>query len=219
MNGDSTREALTRAAIELFGRQGFDATSTRAIAEAADTNQALIGYHFGGKSGLYLAALENIAGAVRQRIGPLIAEIEAELGLGEAADARRRAPSDPKDGLAALHRLTDAFVAMLTSDEAATWAQLILREQQHPSERFDVLYAGIMGRGLRAVTGLVARIRGSDPASRDTRLTALTIFGQTLVFRAGRAAAMRHMGWASIGADEVAAIQAAIRRNVTAMLT
>ena len=79
--GDMTREALIQAAIEAFGRSGFDAASTRAIATAAGVNQALIGYHFRGKPGLYLAALQHIAAAVQQRMGPLVATISAELGL------------------------------------------------------------------------------------------------------------------------------------------
>ncbi|HET6470821.1 MAG TPA: TetR family transcriptional regulator, partial [Pseudomonadales bacterium] len=41
--GDQTREALIDAAIEIFGRDGFRAASTRSIADAAGVNQALIG--------------------------------------------------------------------------------------------------------------------------------------------------------------------------------
>jgi AcrR family transcriptional regulator len=40
--GELTREALLSAALELFGHPGFDAASTRAIAERAGANQALI---------------------------------------------------------------------------------------------------------------------------------------------------------------------------------
>ena len=75
--GEPTREALLRAAIDVFGRDGFDAASTRAISDAAGVNQALIGYHFGGKPGLYLAALRSIAASVSTRIGPLVESIEA----------------------------------------------------------------------------------------------------------------------------------------------
>ena len=66
--GDVTREALIKAAIEIFGRDGFHAASTRAIAERAGANQALIGYHFRGKLGLYHATFEYIIGKIAARI-------------------------------------------------------------------------------------------------------------------------------------------------------
>lgn len=221
-HGDATREALIKAAIDVFGHSGFSGASTRAIAAAAGVNQALIGYHFRGKPGLYLAALEHIAAAVQQRIGPIVTAIEAELHIDEgmsrspeAGDGR----ADSQQCLAALHRLCDGFVAMLTSDESAAWARLVLREQQDPSEGFDVLYNGFMSRVLGVITTLIGRIRNTDPAAVETRLTALTIVGQALVFRAARTTVTRQMDWQTVGRDEVTAIQAAVRRNVTAILT
>lgn len=213
-HSDSTRETLIRAAIAIFGRSGFDGASTRAIADAAKVNQALISYHFGGKSGLYLAVFEHIAGIMQQRVGPIVAAIEAELATEQAGDAAAVSAR-----LASLHRLTDGFVALLTSDESAAWASLILREQQNPSEGFDLLYTRFMSRVLGVIRALVARIRGTDPASVETRLTALTIVGQVLVFRAARAAVMRQMEWQTTGPDEANAIRQTIHRNVTAILT
>jgi AcrR family transcriptional regulator len=211
--GDATREALTRAAIDMFGRDGFNAASTRAISEAAGVNQALIGYHFGGKPGLYLAALKYIADSVVARIGPLVTTIEAELDAdaGDPAEARDRA-------IEQLHGFTDAFAGMLTSAESKSWARLILREQQDPSEGFELLYAGVMRRILGVTTRLVARARRDDAADDRCKLTALTIVGQVLIFRTGREAVLRQMGWDSVSDAELKAIQAELRRNVTAIL-
>src|SRR5215831_11931284 len=102
--GEPTREALVRAAIEIFGRDGFDAASTRAISDAASVNQALIGYHFGGKPGLYLAALRFIAASVSARLGPLVDSIEAQL----AADGTRGGKKVAERSLAALQALLEA---------------------------------------------------------------------------------------------------------------
>jgi TetR/AcrR family transcriptional regulator, regulator of cefoperazone and chloramphenicol sensitivity len=211
--GDATREALIRAAIDMFGRDGFSAASTRAISEAAGVNQALIGYHFGGKPGLYLAALKFIADTVVARIGPLVTTIEAELDTeaGDQSEAADRA-------LALLHTFTDAFATMLTSDESRAWARLILREQQDPSEGFEILYSSVMSRILGMTTRLVARVRRVDGPNDECKLTALTIVGQVLVFRAGREAVLRQMGWDRVSGAAVEAIKAELRRNVTAIL-
>ena len=51
------KEKLLRAATELFARNGYDGVSIREISEAAGVNSAMISYYFGGKRGLYSAAL------------------------------------------------------------------------------------------------------------------------------------------------------------------
>jgi TetR/AcrR family transcriptional regulator len=50
---DSPRGRILRAAIQLFAEHGYDATSTRAVAEAAGVNLAMIHYYFGSKAQLY----------------------------------------------------------------------------------------------------------------------------------------------------------------------
>lgn len=213
--GDQTREALIASALPIFARNGFHAVSTRDIAQAAGINQALIGYHFRNKEGLYLAVFEHITAQIRGRIGPLADAIEAALDAGPTpAHASRRATIY----LPHLLRLTDGMAELLSQERSTPWAQLILREQQSPTAAFSVLYDGFMGRVLNLLTRLVMRIRASDdePAAR---LTVVTIFGQVMVFRAARAGVLRQMGWSRITDTELAAIQQQVRANVTAMLT
>jgi AcrR family transcriptional regulator len=213
--GDVTRKALVTAAISIFGRDGFDAASTRSISRAAGVNQALIGYHFGGKPGLYYAALQHIANSVSALIGPLLGDIESELPV-ESTDI----VSEGEAGrvLELLQRVTDAFVQVLTSDKSADWARLILREQQDPSEGFDILYDGIMHRLLSVTTRLVGLARRGVGSEEESKLLAVTILGQALVFRAARTAVMREMGWKGLVPDRVESIKAILRRNVAAVL-
>jgi AcrR family transcriptional regulator len=213
--GVATRESLVRAAIDVFGRDGFGAASTRAISQAAGVNQALIAYHFGGKPGLYLAALSHIVDSLQTRLAPLLDTIENGLDSDPGVSTPG---AETAQALELLHRLTDAFVQVLTSDESASWARLILREQQDPSDGFELLYDGIMHRMLDVTTRLVRRARGVPAVGQDERLFAVTILGQALVFRAARTAVLREMGWDRITAAEVDAIKAMLRRNVAAML-
>ena len=48
---------LIEAATLLFAEKGFDGVGIREIAAKAHANSAMVGYHFGGKEGLYFAAL------------------------------------------------------------------------------------------------------------------------------------------------------------------
>ncbi len=52
-----SRTRLLDAAQALFSERGFDATTTRQIAERADVDAALIARYFGNKAKLYLAAV------------------------------------------------------------------------------------------------------------------------------------------------------------------
>jgi AcrR family transcriptional regulator len=58
----SARADILEAADHLFGRIGFDAASTREIAEASGVNKALIHYHFGNKDELFGAVLDRYYG-------------------------------------------------------------------------------------------------------------------------------------------------------------
>lgn len=52
-DGVEARKRLLDAALALFAEKGFAKTSTREIAQAAQTNIASISYYFGDKAGLY----------------------------------------------------------------------------------------------------------------------------------------------------------------------
>ncbi|MGA7671592.1 MAG: TetR/AcrR family transcriptional regulator [Nitrolancea sp.] len=58
----STKDAIIESALAVLGRDGFSNLTTRAIAQEAGVNQALINYHFGTKDKLLaqmLAALDS----------------------------------------------------------------------------------------------------------------------------------------------------------------
>ncbi len=51
-----SRRRLLQAALRCFAEHGFEKTSTRMIADAAQANVAAIRYYFGDKAGIYRAA-------------------------------------------------------------------------------------------------------------------------------------------------------------------
>lgn len=58
--GDAKRAAIVAATIAVLAREGLSETTTRKIAAEASVNQAMIGYYFGGKDDLLLAALQDM---------------------------------------------------------------------------------------------------------------------------------------------------------------
>ncbi|MFW0794131.1 TetR/AcrR family transcriptional regulator [Gordonia sp. CPCC 205515] len=70
-----TRTALLSAAERLFLADGYDKVSVRAICAAADANAAAVHYHFGSKTDLTVALLQD-------RLGPLWRDPLATLQPG-----------------------------------------------------------------------------------------------------------------------------------------
>lgn len=202
-----TRLKLIAAALDLFGRLGFEATSTRAIAEAAGANIGSIKYHFGGKEGLYAAVAGHIAEEISGTISPIIGEAQARPGA--------LSPEAAREVLTAI--LLAFNHLMVANPETEGWARFIMREQMAPSAAFDILYEGVMGRAHGFMTHLVATITGDPPESPAARLAAFAMIGEVLIFRVARAAVLRRMGWRSIGRAEEVQIKSALRRSVAGL--
>jgi AcrR family transcriptional regulator len=61
---DQRQRCLIDAATVVFAEKGYDAATTREVAERAACSEGLIHRYFGGKSGLLMAILERKADAV-----------------------------------------------------------------------------------------------------------------------------------------------------------
>jgi AcrR family transcriptional regulator len=58
-DAEASRRDLLEAAADLFDERGYDGATVREIGERAGVDPALIARYFGGKEGLYLAALAS----------------------------------------------------------------------------------------------------------------------------------------------------------------
>jgi AcrR family transcriptional regulator len=67
-DGNTVRERLLGAALELFARKGFESASVRELAEAAVVTRPTLYYHFGSKEGLYLELVERLCSTVEDSI-------------------------------------------------------------------------------------------------------------------------------------------------------
>lgn len=203
---EQTRLALVRAGLKLFGRQGFEATSTREIAAAAGANIGSIAYHFGGKDGLHVACADSIVDTMQK--------LAADALAGEVVAAQ-----DPEAVRGRLHRAAERMVGFfVASPEAGDIAQFVMRQLALPGPALDRIYAGIFEPIHRRLCDLWAEATGEPAESDETRLTVFTLIGQVIYFRIGREAVLRRMGWETIGQPEARAITAAVIQNLDAML-
>ena len=85
------RERLVEAAVELFTRRGYSATSVREIVEGAGVSKPVLYYHFGSKEGLYL----EIARRLERTVSDTVASRDA--GGGTARERIRRLALDIYD--------------------------------------------------------------------------------------------------------------------------
>ena len=135
-----------------------------AIAQAAGVNQALIGYHFGGKHGLYLAVFGHIVSHMQQRMVPVGDEVMRRLQFAPQNPAARRDLA-----LELMLLMFDAYTDMIGDRAAAGWVRLILREQQDPTEAFQLLYDTIFSRLLELLAQFVAVASGVEPGAEEER--------------------------------------------------
>jgi len=211
---ETTRAALVQAALRLFGRQGFDGTSTREIAAEAKANIGSIAYHFGGKEGLRIAAADYIVDTIQAIAGQAIGDSQqppsghptAEMPTREAARAQLSS---------ALERMVGFVVA---SPQAGEIVQFVLRELSHPTAALDRIYEGVFEPTHRRLCLIWEQATGEPAESEATRLTVFTLIGQVIYFRIGREAVMRRMGWPAIGTAEAGKIAAAVTDNLGAIL-
>lgn len=76
-----TRERILQAAIELVAEVGADRLRTRAVAERAGVNPALVHYHFGSMAALVRAAEEKV---VAEEAEPIVEALWRETGIQTA---------------------------------------------------------------------------------------------------------------------------------------
>lgn len=197
---------LLDTAIDQFGRFGFEGASTRDIARASGTAMSSITYHFGGKQGLYLAAAEHIAASIRNLQGENVAR---------AVAAGQESGAAATESLAAI---LDSLAQMMLRPETEAWSRFIIREQQFPTEAFDVLFNRAMQPIVDAFIALIGRAR-PDLVRREAVAMAILLFGQAMVLRAGRAAVCRALQVDQIDEETALLLRARLRANVLCILS
>jgi AcrR family transcriptional regulator len=137
MTAEDRREAIVMAAAPLFAAKGFDAITTREIAEAAGVSEALLYRHFDNKAALYAAiqdtcVLRATADAARiEALPDSTATLVLAAYLIMANIQLRSLPGQPNENIPRLilrSLLTDGqFAQVFVSSTSAKWIAKIER--------------------------------------------------------------------------------------------
>jgi TetR/AcrR family transcriptional regulator, regulator of cefoperazone and chloramphenicol sensitivity len=166
-DGEQSRVRLLRAGLALFAQHGFAKTSTREIAELAQTNIAAISYYFGDKAGLYRAVFFESQGSPKEEIARYAG---TELTLAQA-----------------LRGLYASFLEPLKQgDMARLCMKLHAREMIEPTG----LWEEEIKTGIRpmhdALVALLCRHFGVTRADDDVHRLAVCIAGLGVHMHVGR---------------------------------
>lgn len=75
------------ATRDLVVAEGWSAASSRAIAERAGVNQALINFHFKGKAGLFRATLDRCVDEIEKVFGPWMAAVSLSAYIDKSVES------------------------------------------------------------------------------------------------------------------------------------
>lgn len=171
-----SRRALLDAAEALFARQGFAATSIKAIGAEAGVNPALLYYYFPDKERLYHAVLERRIGAGARQIA---ASIPADLPAPEAIALMLRAYAAMMRQAPFLPRL----LARELADHDAAHALPLIRE----------IAAGLFQRLCDMIHE--GQRRGEIRAELEPRFAAVSTIAQVAWFFVAQPAVSRLLGY------------------------
>ncbi|WP_113448376.1 CerR family C-terminal domain-containing protein [Rhizobium cremeum] len=202
----ATRESLVSAALELFGDYGYDAVSTRQIADHAAANIGSIAYHFGGKPGLRIACIEYVISVVREMLGASVSEpLPETLSPDEALD------------------MLDSMFSILlllgsTRPDADRISNFMTRELVVPATVDALLYEKLTEPLHERFSQLFAIAVGGAVQGSELALTVFSLFGQMVFFRQCKPVIVKHMGWPGFGLTQAQAAGAIVSQNLKAIV-
>nr|WP_320190677.1 CerR family C-terminal domain-containing protein [uncultured Desulfobacter sp.] len=203
-----TKERLLEAAIDVFGRHGFDSATTRMIAKAGNVNIAAIPYYFGGKGGLYQAAINHIADHIKNEAGDLFERIDGMTFNQE---------DGPQQARELIQAVLERFINFIVgSEQGPRFSRIILREQMFPSPAYDTIFEGFLKPILHALSTLIMAASGeSDP--RQATFKAMTLMGQVIIFRVARETIVRGLDLDGYSPEELEEIRRVVVANALAI--
>lgn len=119
----STKEKMLLAGIRLFSDHGFEATTTRMLADAVGSNNAVVYSHFGTKENFYSEVLNAVAESIQTTFQPLQDEITGSRNAG---------PFYPNAAWFYIEKYVDMYIDIIKNPDNNRILYLLLHEQTNP---------------------------------------------------------------------------------------
>lgn len=158
MKPEETKAKILAATDHLFGALGFDATTTRDIAEQSGVNKALIHYHFGSKDELLAAVLDGYY--ARLRVTMLAA-------LGRSAEPEQQAAD-----------ILDAYADFLA--ENRTFCSIVQREVAS-GRHMEKILAGTLPV-FQLGTAWLSQIAPNAPPGLELMQVLTSVYGMVVTY-------------------------------------
>lgn len=146
-----TRQALIDAAGQLAAEKGFNAISTRAIAQLAGENIGSIHYHFGGKEKLFEAVILSVATLwLENPLKNTLSDCDMTTAPGQAE---------------AIRRIATREAALLFDKEIPPWhCRVVFQVMKYPNPLQDTFRTIVIDPENEQICGLMKKI---DPTMDD----------------------------------------------------
>lgn len=208
LRGEETRRRILAAALDMFAEQGYEATSTRLLAERAGVNLPAIPYYFGSKEGLYRAVIDSCLEQSEAIMAPVTAKAAALLDSREAT---------PRALIGALCDILERFVELVSCGEQVEARRLLwARAEVERTPVLQMLQEGGKRQVFEPCAALIGRLFERSPDDPATILRTLALFGQATIFCHN--GVRQVLGEASIDDRHVAEVRALVRSQTEAIL-
>ncbi len=198
--GEETRATLIAVGAKLFALHGFHGVSMRKLASESEVNLATVGYHFGGKAGLYEAILREIFD-VRDNLFPSAQETREQVA---------KAGTDPKRLGDVVSWYVHRMVNGLLDCEENFWpAFLISREFAQPTAQFKALEQEFFDPVFESLMTLVCAVLPKDTDREEQIIASHCMIGMVVKFLEGAELINRRLEWESYkgrGTEKIAEV-------------
>ncbi|ODB82564.1 hypothetical protein A3194_17440 [Candidatus Thiodiazotropha endoloripes] len=205
---NDTRTRLLNAALQAFGSRDYDGVSTREIVEMADANISAISYHFEHKQGLYHATVAYLCEILKAGMAEQLDSLEPWLKQASAEDC----------GEKACQFLGHFFEHILLGEVGKHAPGIIFREQNRPTEAYQILFENLLGPMHKSLAQLVAKYRGQSTQDPQVLYMVHSLLGQTVIFRIAQTTLLKILKRKRYSGENINAIKRQLGAQCRAIL-
>ncbi|MFW5499447.1 MULTISPECIES: CerR family C-terminal domain-containing protein [unclassified Maridesulfovibrio] len=206
--GEETRQKLIEVGLRLFAMNGFNGVSMRNLASEAEVNLATVGYHFGGKQGLYEAVIREII-RFREEIMPSIETSQKQIDRYNSGEISK------EEMVSWLFR---SQMLGVLSDPITVWAiMLINREMAAPSEVYPLLDKEFFEPSIQSMNIVIQAAMAEDASNTEIMVVSTALIGVVLKFVKSKAFTDR-VGWDEMTPERIEELIEILSRRVVAFI-